>query len=169
MKSLLFVLGVFITITLIVLIVSRFLTHEEYDDAHPLILGVDHPLIQRSEWIWVIPLYMNDPISNYPEWIRQLKATGKKIGLHGVKHTYNEFGTDLSKEYIKEGVDEFIKAFGFYPTHFKAPKLSMTKHNRQIINDFGMIIMGRLNQLLHRVHHTAENRLSDGRLPGEFR
>lgn len=155
-------------IFLLIFLLIRNLSHEELDDVHPRVQSVDDPLVKRSKWLWVMPLYMDDPISNHPEWIAKIKATGKMIGLHGVKHTYNEFGRDLSESYIKSGIDEFTKAFGYKPRFFKAPKLSITSKNAVIINKHGMKIKGVLNQLIHRVFHNWNNRLPDGRLPGEY-
>ena len=148
----------------------RYFSHEELDDVHPRVQSTNDPLLRRSKWLWVMPLYMNDPISKHPNWVKRIKRTGKKIGLHGVRHTFNEFGHDLPEDYIKKGIDEFTKAFGYPPKHFKAPKLSLTPHNRRIIEKYGMEIKGRLNQLLHQAHHNWEGRMTDGtnRLPGEY-
>lgn len=156
-------------ISLVIVVVSRNVSPKEYDDAHPLILDVDHPLIQESEWVWVVPLYMGVPLTDYPIWVDKLKKSGKKLGLHGIHHTYDEFGKNRSWNYVYEGVKEFEKAFGYKPSVFKAPKLSMTPHNRDIVEDMGMEIVGRYNQIIHAVSHTDTDRLSDGRLIGEFK
>jgi peptidoglycan/xylan/chitin deacetylase (PgdA/CDA1 family) len=146
------------------------MSREELDDVHPRIQDVDDPLVKRSKWLWVMPLYMDDPISNHPEWVARIKNTGKILGLHGVKHTYNEFGYDLSEDYIQSGIDEFTKAFGYPPRHFKAPKISLTKNNEAIIRKHGMDIKGRFNQIIHQAHHNWNGRMTDGtnRLPGEY-
>ena len=146
---------------------SREFFHKEIDDVHPLIMKPNNPYIQKSEWLWVIPLYMNDPISNHPEWVDQLKKTGKKIGLHGVKHTHKEFEINLSKEYIDSGVQEFKKAFGYKPTHFKAPSLALTDANRKIIESYGMEVKGRFNQIMHNCGHAPNHRKPNGELIGE--
>jgi predicted deacetylase len=140
---------------------------KELDDVHPRIMGVDDPHIKKSEWIWVIPLYMNDPVSRYPEWVNALKKTGKKIGLHGVYHTHREFGVDRSPEYIDKGISEFVRAFGYYPTHFKAPSLDLTEANREYLLSKGMKIMSSYNQIVHEVYHSPKHRLSNGKLVGE--
>ena len=110
---------------------------------------------------------MDEPISNYPEWIKDIKNTGKKIGLHGVKHTHKEFGKDLSDDYIDAGVQEFYKAFGYYPKYFKAPSLAMTKNNTKKIEERGMEIKSRINQIIHTVHHSPKHRYKNGKLIGE--
>jgi predicted deacetylase len=150
-----------------IILVCRLILHEELDDVHPYILDVNDPLAQRSKWLWVIPVYMNEPISNHPQWVKDIKDSGKKIGLHGVYHTKKEFRTDRSDEYIDKGIREFTKAFGYYPTHFKAPGLALTASNRKKIEERGIIIKGLFNQLTHRVHHSPKGRRTNGLLIGE--
>lgn len=146
----------------------RLFSRKELDDVHPRIQDIHHPLVKNSKWLWVMPLYMDDPISNHPQWVAELKASGKIIGLHGVKHTYNEFKYDLPEDYIKRGIDEFTKAFGYAPKYFKAPKLALSKANAEIIKKYGMEIKGVFNQLIHHAQHIWTDRLKDGRLPGEY-
>lgn len=129
----------------------------ELDDVHPLI-KMKPSTYDQAQWLWVIPLYNNDPISNYPEWIQKLKTSGKKIGMHGVKHTLAEFDKKLSNEYIEEGIKEFEKAFGYTPTHFKAPKLMLHEYNQKYIEKRGIKIRNRFDQIVNRVLHTEDDR-----------
>ena len=156
----LILLGVFVLLT-------RTFGHKELDDVHPRIMDTDDPYLQRSKYVWVIPLYMDDPISNYPEWVDRLKKSGKIIGLHGVKHTYREFGRDLPLEYIDRGVQEFRKAFGYYPKYFKPPVLDLTEHNGNIIRAYGMEIKSWFNQAIYSVFHSDKHRTKEGGLEGE--
>lgn len=149
------------------IVLSRLVSREELDDVHPLIMGVNDPHIDRSEWLWVIPLYAGEPISNHPHWCKHLLSTGKKIGLHGVRHTHREFGVEINDHFLDTGIDEFVKAFGFYPTHFKAPSLDLHPANRKKLEDRGIKIFGKFNQVIHNVHHSPKNRLADGKLAGE--
>ena len=156
-----------LVLTIIGVLVSRLVSHEELDDVHPFIMDVNDPYIKRSEWLWVIPFYLGEPISNHPKWVTQLKETGKKIGLHGVYHTKHEFGVERSNKYIDKGVKEFHKAFGYPPAHFKAPGLALTYGNRKKIESRGMEVKGWWNQICHRVHHSPKGRLRSGWLIGE--
>lgn len=167
MKRIAIASSIVLVIIIVVFLIHRYTSREELDDVHPLIMDTDDPYIKRSEWLWVIPLYMNVPISNYPEWIDRLKATGKKIGLHGVYHKKLEFGVDRSDEYIDKGIDEFTKAFGYYPTHFKAPGLALTAQNQKKFEERGIEIKGLINQLIYQVHHTSSHRRPNGWLLGE--
>ena len=158
---------IFIAFLTVSLLLHRHFSREEIDDVHPFIMDVSDPFIQRSTWVWVIPLYMGEPISNHPEWVQNLKKTGKKIGLHGVRHTKKEFGIDLSDEYIDSGINEFTKAFGYKPTHFKAPGLALTKSNAKKLKKRGLKIKSHINQLIHKVHHSPKHRRANGWLIGE--
>ena len=164
-------ISIFVTYLLVILIlilcvvlICRKVLHEEFDDVHPLILDADDKQMKNSKWLWVIPFYNNIPISEDKDWIERLKKTNKKIGLHGVYHTHKEFGIDRDDEYIDKGINEFKKAFGYYPTHFKAPSLSLTKNNADKIRKRGIKIKSYLNQILHNVHHSTNSRHLDGRL-----
>ena len=160
------ILGVLAIIFIIIFVV--YLQPEELDDVHPWIMNTNDPLIRKSTWLWVIPLYMDEPISNHPEWVLRLKKSGKKIGMHGVRHTKNEFSIDRTDEYINKGVNEFIKAFGYYPTHFKAPSLLITNTNAKKIRERGIKIRNWLYQRTRRVYHSPKGRMSNGWLVGEF-
>jgi predicted deacetylase len=139
-----------------VLAVHRWTTPRELDDVHPAVVSTENPRLKESLWLWVIPLYNNDPISAHPEWVDKLKNSGKKLGLHGVYHPNKEFGTDRSDEYIDTGIAEFEKAFGFYPTHFKAPNLALSEGNAEKLRKRGIKIKGLVNQAAHIVFHVTD-------------
>jgi predicted deacetylase len=164
MKNIIVTLFLLIMLTSSIIVTSRIFSHEELDDVHPLILDTNDKYLKKSEWLWVIPYYGNVPISENKKWIKKLKKTGKKIGLHGVYHTHKEFGIDRSDEYVDKGINEFKKAFGYYPTHFKAPSLVLTENNAEKFRIRGIKIKGRLNQILHNVYHSPSGRKYDGKL-----
>jgi predicted deacetylase len=161
------ILTVIIILTIIILVHRKY-SHREIDDVHPEI-PMSKEIFDDSKWLWVIPLYAGKPISEYKNWCEKIKKSGKLLGMHGVKHTFDEFNHDITPEYVQEGMDEFKKGFGYYPKYFKAPKLHITKNNRKIIKDRGMILKGHTNQLLHKVYHTGESIRKKGyRLPFEI-
>ena len=163
----LFILSL-ILVVIIFIFYKTFIAKIELDDVHPLIY-TDKDMFNKAEWLWVIPLYNNDPISNHPEWTKMVKQSGKKIGLHGVKHRLSEFKNDLNHSYIDQGINEFRKAFGFYPTHFKAPRLELSKNNRNYILSKGIKCQGFINQyILSNVLHSEDERTKyKGRLKYE--
>jgi predicted deacetylase len=156
-----------IIILTIIILVHRKVSHREVDDVHPEI-PMSKEIFDDSKWLWVIPLYAGKPISDYKNWCEKIKKSEKFLGMHGVKHTFDEFNRDVTPEYVQDGMDEFKRAFGYYPKYFKAPKLHITKNNKKIVKDKGMKIKGRLNQLLHKVYHTGPNVRKRGRLPFEI-
>lgn len=150
------------------LILSRSVLNKEIDDVHPLIMSSKEPKLLNSEWLWVIPFYMGKSICEFPDWIKNIKNSGKKIGLHGVYHTHKEFSVDRSDEYIDLGIQEFKKAFGYYPTVFKPPSMCISKNNRKKFEERGIEIKTKLNQLFREVYHTNGHRAKNGKLIGEI-
>ncbi|MSS74299.1 hypothetical protein EXS72_01530 [Candidatus Pacearchaeota archaeon] len=73
--------------------------------------------------------------------------------MHGVYHTYQEFNTDRSEEYIQNGADEFEKCFGFAPTRFKAPQVALPYSNTLMLEKKGYTIDTLLGDLFHKVYH----------------
>jgi predicted deacetylase len=141
----------------------------ELDDVHPLIIPDPEncPELRASKWLWLIPSYDGEDMDAYKDWCQTIKAMGKKLGMHGVRHTYKEFASDLSEAYVQSGVDVFERAFGYRPRYFKAPKLEMTRANRKIVEQLGMEVKGAANQYTRVVYHTKHDRLKNGRLRAE--
>ena len=75
--------------------------------------------------------------------------------MHGVYHTYHEFGTPRNESYILEGIDAFEKCFGYKPILFKAPFLVLSKENKKTLQNNGFEIQGYPNQVMHKVYHCA--------------
>lgn len=152
---LLIVVGVVGIVLGVTLTASRELSNREIDDVHPDIPCREGALTD-STWLWIIPLYGDQPLSSNPEWVERIKRSGKKLGMHGVRHTYAEFATDVSKDYIQKGIDEFEKAFGYRPTDFKPPKLQITANNVKLLKEMGFTIHNRWQQIIHKVYHCED-------------
>jgi predicted deacetylase len=164
----LFVMGVVAVVLGVTLACHRELSDREIDDVHPDIPCNDY-MLSDSTWLWVIPLYGDKPLTSNPEWVDRLKRSGKKLGMHGVRHTYSEFATDVSREYIQRGMDEFEKAFGYKPTHFKPPKMQITANNIKLLHELGFTVHNRWQQLIHKVYHCQDHGRTDkGRLRYEL-
>ncbi|AYV77979.1 MAG: hypothetical protein Edafosvirus3_57 [Edafosvirus sp.] len=159
---------ILLIISLVILIV-RNINYTEVDDVHPLIPCKNH-LLKNSKYLWVIPIYKNIPITNYPAWcqeIKKLESNGTILGMHGVVHNEThdflyrdgEFNKDLSYEYIKSGMEVFKNAFGHYPKVFKAPHTLATSNNIHKINQLGMKYFGVMNQITHKVYHCNDDNL----------
>ena len=146
-------LGVIALILGTVIITHREITYREIDDVHQEI-PCSEKFVDDSTWIWVIPLYHDVPIQG--ELVEKLKKSGKKIGMHGVRHTLSEFATDVSKDYIKRGMDAFERAFGYRPKYFKAPKLKISQNNIQLIKELDMIPYNSWQSMIHKVYHCED-------------
>lgn len=152
----------------VTLMVHREMSPREIDDIHPRISCQDH-LLDDSTWWWVIPYYNDEPLTAHPEWVERVKRSGRKLGLHGIRHTYAEFNVDVSREYIQKGIDEFERAFGYKPTEFKPPKMQVTPHNLKLLKDMGLNVHTSWQQLIHKVHHCEDQGRKDrGRLQYEL-
>lgn len=129
----------------------------ELDDVHPDI-PCDQKMIDDSDWLWVVPLY-NDrvPEAVDPAWVENIKSKGKKIGMHGVRHTYSEFGVDVSREYIQRGIDAFTATYGFRPTDFKPPKMNVTPNNMRLLKELGLNVHTKWQQFIHKIYHCADH------------
>lgn len=152
----------------IIIVVSRECSPREIDDIHQQI-PCKQDLMDDATWLWVIPLYNNVPVSQDKAFCQKLLNSGKKLGMHGVKHTFAEFSKDITKEYLEEGMRVFEEAFGYKPTHFKPPKMMVTEHNMKLIKDSGMILHTRFQQFIHKVYHCEDHgRNNAGRLEHEI-
>ena len=153
-KILLLIVCLLIGVALILFFIRLF-SPIEIDDVSPAI-SCNSVLLERSDVLWVIPLYKNASIGNNTEWCNSLLALNKTIGMHGVRHTFNEFSENRDEKYVQEGVDAFEKCFGRKPDMFKAPQLALNGENKKLIEREGMVVKGKLNQILHKVYHCRD-------------
>jgi len=137
------------------LFIVRLVLPSELDDVTPGI-QCDASLIDKSDVLWVIPLYKNDSILNHQDWCDSLLAKNKTLGMHGVYHTFNEFFEKRNSEYVLRGIDAFEKCFGKKPEMFKAPQLALSSENRKMIESMRMKVKGKWNQLFRKVYHCSD-------------
>ena len=147
----LYILIVFLLI-IIAVFLFRFSGARELDDITPGI-PCESSLMQKSDVLWVIPLFDNKSIAENKTWCKEILSLNKTIGMHGVYHKYKELDINRDKEYIKLGMTEFEKCFGFKPKIFKPSHLAINRHNKKLIANEGMILKGEINQRLHKVYH----------------
>jgi hypothetical protein len=174
MKSSWYLLGLILIFLIIIaiilalaLVISRECSPREIDDVHHKI-PCKQDLLDDATWLWVIPLYDNVPISEDKEYCQKLISSGKKLGMHGVKHTLAEFAQDVTPEYLEAGIVAFEAAFGYKPTHFKPPKIMITAKNAELVRAKGMTLHNRFQQLIHKVYHCEDHgRHNQGRLEHE--
>lgn len=145
----------FFILIVLMLFVIRLSAHTEIDDISSEI-GCDTNLIEKNDILWVIPLFNNVSIVNNSTWCATILNLNKTLGMHGVYHTYREFETQRDDLYLQEGINAFESCLGFKPILFKAPQLAFNKSNRNLIEQKGMEIKGKWNQLTHKVYHCSD-------------
>jgi len=152
-------ISLIILATFFFLILSLFLirafSERELDDVSPE-MTCDRQILEKSDILWVIPNFNQRPISENKEWCKEILSLNKTIGMHGVNHTFNEFGIARDQEYLERGINIFEECFGFKPTIFKPSQLKITKDNRELIKKNKLILKEESNQIIHKVYHCDE-------------
>lgn len=168
MKKRVHLITLFLGVILIIsaLAISLFLIRafspKQLDDVSPEI-QCNSELLEKSDILYVIPKYNSKSISENTQWCNQISSLNKTLALHGVYHTYGEFGVDRNKEYLEKGVIEFKNCFNEKPERFKPPQLNITKNNKILIKN-EMKLDHILNQIFHKSYHCNDA----GRLPNWF-
>ncbi len=144
----------------ILLLIYRALSSRHLDDLHPDI-PCEEKLIKKSDYLAVIPLYNNKSIAKDKKWCDYIKSFNKTLILHGVYHTFNEFNDKRDYEYVETGIKEFEKCFGYKPSEFKPPQVSISEKNKALLEKSGFKVYTRLNQITHKVYHCSD----DGMFP----
>jgi predicted deacetylase len=158
---------ILIFIVLIFLIISIFLirlfSSRQVDDVSPGI-PCSKEILEKSDVFYVIPKFENKSISENKEWCDYILSLNKEIEIHGVYHTYEEFGIDKDSFYLNEGIDIFEKCFGFMPEKFKPPQLKISKNNKKLIDINKLRLEYRLNELTHKVYHCNDSGIISNKL-----
>ncbi|MBU0760487.1 MAG: hypothetical protein KJ600_00255 [Nanoarchaeota archaeon] len=136
------------------LFLLRATSQKQLDDLSPEIPCSEN-LIEKSDVLWVIPKFNNISIQD-KEWCDYILSLNKTLGLHGVYHTYEEFQTPRSQDYLNEGITAFENCFHFKPEIFKPPQLKISKENKQLIKNSGLKLKTQANQLTHKVYHCSD-------------
>lgn len=140
----------------VALFFTRLLMQTELDDVHPLIPCEDR-LLEESDVLWVVPLYENESIAEHGAWCAAIKGMNKTLGMHGVRHTYEEFKEARDAAYLEQGIQAFETCFGFMPERFKAPQLALSRENAALVREAGFEIHGQWGQLTHKVYHCEDS------------
>lgn len=145
-----------ILITILTLIILLFLirltTPKEIDDINPEI-QCEKEYIEKSDILWVIPLYNNTPISNNQTWCQEIISLNKTLGMHGIYHSYHEFEYYVNETELQNAKQIFEDCFGYEPTLFKPPFLRLSKENKELLEKNNLEIKWIWNQNFHKVYH----------------
>jgi len=141
----------------------RFFSLREIDDVHPD-LNCSNEYLSKSDVLWIVPDFNGRSILNESGWCERIKNLNKSLGLHGVRHNFNEFNGNLNGTYLDFGIDIFEKCFGLHPDKFKPPQLAISYENRKLVESRNMETKGKFNQMIHKVYHCNDS----GRFSNKF-
>lgn len=156
MKKLILILPfLLIILAFSLLIIFRNILPTQLDDVNPLI-SCENEIISKSDTLLVIPIYLNKSISENITWCKEILSLNKTLGMHGVYHNYQEFLVQKDEEYIKKGMIEFEKCFGFEPLIFEAPQLAISNINKNLIKSMNLKFRGYFYTITHKVYHCED-------------
>jgi predicted deacetylase len=144
-----------VLIILISLAIARSILPRQIDDVRPNRL-CENDLVNSSSVLMVIPMFENRSIAENRSWCEQILMLNKTLGMHGVYHTEKEFSEVRDENYVKTGMEEFRKCFGFYPSVFEAPQLSLSNENEKLLKSLNFTILHRFHYLTHKVYHCTD-------------
>ena len=154
MKKVVGVVLIAIFLMVFILFLVRAFSDSELDDVSPMI-DCEEELLLKSDILWVIPLFENQSITKYSEWIKKIKSLNKTIGMHGIYHTYHELDIDRNEEYFNLGINEFEKTFGVVKI-FKPSHLSINFYNKKYLESRGFKVYGLWHQITRKVYHCSD-------------
>ena len=139
----------------IALYIIRLFGERQIDDVNPFRF-CENEYVDKSETLMVIPLFENKSIAENKTWCNYILSLNKTLAMHGVYHSYNEFLEDRDENYIKLGIEEFKKCFGYYPIIFEAPQLALSKNNEKLLRQMGFEVRNYRFNMFHRVYHCVD-------------
>ncbi len=145
--------GLVILILIIGLWFVRFILPSQVDDVNPL-MNCSNSVLNKGDVYFVVPKFEGFIISKNRLWCENILGRGKELAMHGVYHTYNEFGTYRDEVYFDEGADIFRKCFGFFPERFKPGQLKWNSKNDWIRDEVDVDLFW--NQVFHKVYHCGD-------------
>jgi hypothetical protein len=157
------VVGVLLGVLYLLLTVFfiRLFSDRQLDDLSPGI-PCDEELIRSSDVLYVIPAFDGKNISSDLEWCKYVLSFEKELAMHGVFHTYNEFGEYRNETYVFDGSSIFEDCFGYSPERFKPPQVAWTRENNWMMGYFDVDLD--FNQVFHKAYHCNDT----GMLPNWF-
>lgn len=160
MRTLKYLVIVF-TGLVICLFFVRLVLPSHLDDVSPGIF-CEEELLDSVDVYYVIPKFENVSIDK--EWCDKILALAghdsgepdkdKELAMHGVYHSFEEFGEVRDMKYLDEGTEIFEECFGFEPERFKPPQMAWTRDNDWIKNEMKVDLIW--NEIFHKVYHCGD-------------
>jgi hypothetical protein len=144
--------GVFVVGIIVCLFFIRLVLPSQLDDVNPL-MNCSEEVLDLGDVYFVIPKFSGIAIDG--EWCEEILNKNKELGMHGIYHTYNEFGIYRDGVYFNDGVEIFRDCFGFGPERFKPGHLVFSEENYWIRNMVEVDLIW--NQIFHKVYHCGDS------------
>jgi len=144
---------------LVCLFFVRLVLPSQIDDVSPGI-SCSEDILDWADVYYVIPKL--DGVSIDKEWCSEILGRGKELAMHGVVHSFEEFGVFRDVDYVGEGAEIFEECFEITPVRFKAPNLAWTDKNDWMKDKMEVDLIW--NQVFHKVYHCGDT----GRFPNWF-
>lgn len=150
MKSFRFVVLIFVVL-IFGLWFIRFILPSQVDDVSPL-MNCSNEVLELGDVYFVVPKFSGVEI--FSEWCGEILGRDKEIAMHGIYHTFEEFGVARDSEYFEEGVWIFEECFGKSPERFKPGQLKWASENDWIREEVEVELFW--NQVFHKVYHCGD-------------
>ena len=142
---------------ILVLFFIRLILPSQVDDVNPFMNCSDEAL-DRGDVYFVVPKFVGVPIDGVGGWCDEiLEIGGKELAMHGVYHTFEEFGVYRDEAYFSDGVEILERGFGSSPDRFKPGQLKWNSENDWIRGEMEVDLFW--NQVFHKVYHCGDTGL----------
>ena len=146
--------GLVVLVLFLILFFIRLVLPSQVDDVSPL-MNCDDEVLGLANVYFVVPKFEGVAIDR--EWCDYILGKDGELAMHGVYHTYREFGVYRDEVYFGEGVEIFEECFGFEPERFKPGNLAWAGENDWIRDEVEVDL--RWNQIFHKVYHCGDSGL----------
>lgn len=143
-----------IGILVFVLFFVRLVLPSQVDDVNPF-RNCSENILAKADVYYVIPKLDGVDINNVSGWCEEISSKDKEFAMHGVYHTFEEFGVYRDEEFFNEGVEIFETCFGKKPIRFKPGQLKWTAENDWIKGEVKVDLFW--NQVFHKVYHCGDS------------
>ncbi len=147
------IIGLVVLVLIVILFFVRLVLPSQVDDVSPL-MNCSDEVLDLGDVYYVVPAFEGVSVLEEDGWCDYILGKDKELAMHGVFHTYREFGVVRDREYFREGVGIFEDCFGFVPERFKPGQLEWVSGNDWIEDEVEVDLIW--NQVFHKVYHCGD-------------
>ncbi len=150
------IFGLVILGLILSLFFSRLILPSQVDDVSPL-MNCTYEVLDLGDVYFVVPKFENVSIVDVDGWCEEILAKNKNLAMHGIYHSYEEFGIYRDEIYFDEGAEIFQDCFGVAPVRFKPGQLKWTDENNWVKEKMEVDLFW--NHIFHKVYHCGDSGL----------